>query len=60
MGQALVDQVEASVEEAVSSATWTDIQVLKRLSAQSFAIITLIIFFIAKHDSYFNNNSSDN
>lgn len=28
VGQALVDQVEASVEEAVSSATWTDIQVL--------------------------------
>lgn len=27
MGQALVDQVEASVEEAVNSATWTDIQV---------------------------------
>uniref|UniRef100_A0A3Q3XBB7 E3 UFM1-protein ligase 1 n=1 Tax=Mola mola TaxID=94237 RepID=A0A3Q3XBB7_MOLML len=26
MGQALVDQVEASVEEAVNSATWTDIQ----------------------------------
>ncbi|XP_029903398.1 E3 UFM1-protein ligase 1 [Myripristis murdjan] len=26
VGQALVDQVEASVEEAVSSATWTDIQ----------------------------------
>lgn len=31
MGQALVDQVEASVEEAVSSATWTDIQVPARL-----------------------------
>lgn len=28
VGQALVDQVEASVEEAVNSATWTDIQVL--------------------------------
>lgn len=28
VGQALVDQVEASVEEAVSSDTWTDIQVL--------------------------------
>lgn len=27
MGQALVDQVEASVEEAVNSATWTDLQV---------------------------------
>ncbi|XP_030260408.1 E3 UFM1-protein ligase 1 [Sparus aurata] len=26
VGQALVDQVEASVEEAVNSATWTDIQ----------------------------------
>ncbi|XP_070705497.1 E3 UFM1-protein ligase 1 [Pempheris klunzingeri] len=26
VGQALVDQVEASVEEAVSSATWSDIQ----------------------------------
>ncbi|XP_039982029.1 E3 UFM1-protein ligase 1 [Xiphias gladius] len=26
VGQALVDQVEASVEEAVTSATWTDIQ----------------------------------
>uniref|UniRef100_A0A8D3CCG8 E3 UFM1-protein ligase 1 n=1 Tax=Scophthalmus maximus TaxID=52904 RepID=A0A8D3CCG8_SCOMX len=26
VGQGLVDQVEASVEEAVSSATWTDIQ----------------------------------
>ncbi|XP_053301605.1 E3 UFM1-protein ligase 1 isoform X2 [Pleuronectes platessa] len=26
VGQTLVDQVEASVEEAVSSATWTDIQ----------------------------------
>lgn len=26
VGQALVDQVEASVEEAVSSSTWTDIQ----------------------------------
>uniref|UniRef100_A0A1A8QAT5 E3 UFM1-protein ligase 1 n=1 Tax=Nothobranchius rachovii TaxID=451742 RepID=A0A1A8QAT5_9TELE len=26
VGQALVDQVEASVEEAVSSATWTDLQ----------------------------------
>ncbi|XP_023270886.1 E3 UFM1-protein ligase 1 [Seriola lalandi dorsalis] len=26
VGQALVDQVEASVEEAVKSATWTDIQ----------------------------------
>lgn len=30
VGQALVDQVEASVEEAVNSATWTDIQVLAR------------------------------
>lgn len=30
VGQTLVDQVEASVEEAVSSATWTDIQVLAR------------------------------
>lgn len=28
VGQTLVDQVEASVEEAVSSDTWTDIQVL--------------------------------
>ncbi|XP_027896336.1 E3 UFM1-protein ligase 1 isoform X3 [Xiphophorus couchianus] len=27
VGQALVDQVEASVEEAVNSATWTDLQV---------------------------------
>lgn len=27
VGKALVDQVEASVEEAVNSATWTDIQV---------------------------------
>lgn len=27
VGQTLVDQVEASVEEAVSSSTWTDIQV---------------------------------
>lgn len=27
VGQALVDQVEASVEEAVNSATWADIQV---------------------------------
>lgn len=27
VGQALVDQVEASVEEAVNSASWTDIQV---------------------------------
>ncbi|XP_010881150.1 E3 UFM1-protein ligase 1 [Esox lucius] len=26
VGQALVDQVEASVEEAVNSATWTDVQ----------------------------------
>ncbi|KAF1376222.1 hypothetical protein PFLUV_G00208320 [Perca fluviatilis] len=26
VGQALVDQVEASIEEAVNSATWTDIQ----------------------------------
>lgn len=29
VGQALVDQLEASVEEAVSSATWTDLQVWK-------------------------------
>ncbi|XP_038155217.1 E3 UFM1-protein ligase 1 [Cyprinodon tularosa] len=28
VGQALVDQVEASVEEAVNSATWTDLQSL--------------------------------
>uniref|UniRef100_A0A669CCN1 E3 UFM1-protein ligase 1 n=1 Tax=Oreochromis niloticus TaxID=8128 RepID=A0A669CCN1_ORENI len=28
VGQALVDQVEASVEEAVNSATWTDLQVI--------------------------------
>lgn len=28
VGQAIVDQVEASVEEAVSSATWTDVQSL--------------------------------
>lgn len=28
VGQALVDQVEASVEEAVNSATWTDLQVV--------------------------------
>lgn len=27
VGQVLVDQVEASVEEAVNSATWADIQV---------------------------------
>lgn len=27
MAQVLVDQVEASVEEAVNSATWTDLQV---------------------------------
>lgn len=33
VGQALVDQVEASVEEAVNSATWTDIQVSARLGS---------------------------
>lgn len=27
VGQGLVDQVEASVEEAVNSSTWTDLQV---------------------------------
>lgn len=27
VGQVLVDQVEASMEEAVNSSTWTDIQV---------------------------------
>ena len=32
VGQTLVDQVEASVEEAVNSATWTDIQVLALLT----------------------------
>lgn len=31
VGQTLVDQVEASVEEAVNSSTWTDIQVLSKL-----------------------------
>lgn len=31
VGQALVDQLEASVEEAVNSATWTDLQVWKVL-----------------------------
>jgi len=29
VGQALVDQLEASVEEAVSSATWVDLQVAR-------------------------------
>lgn len=32
VGQTLVDQVEASVEEAVNSATWTDIQVFTQLA----------------------------
>ena len=42
VGQALVDQVEASVEEAVNSATWTDIQVPTQLSA---LVITHMIIY---------------
>lgn len=37
VGQALVDQVEASVEEAVNSATWADVQVHTNLLYQSFS-----------------------
>ncbi|XP_071006447.1 E3 UFM1-protein ligase 1-like [Oncorhynchus clarkii lewisi] len=41
VGQALVEQVEASVEEAVNSATWTDVQpiLLSCLSMEDVGII---------------------
>jgi hypothetical protein len=40
VGQALVEQVEASVEEAVNSATWTDVQVHTNLP---------VLHFLPKH-----------
>lgn len=50
VGQALVDQVEASVEEAVSSATWTDIQVLGGGGrAQTRLAVDTSEFFFSPH-----------
>lgn len=41
VGRALVDQLEASVEEAVNSATWTDLQVWKVLQGYKYWTLAL-------------------